>query len=476
MPQLQTHDTQGFPNGINWSSSSESIQPTELTQAKNCEYNREDGSLRTVEGIVTKLEHEEQIDSIFYNKHYHVFYFSSGVDLYMTSDFTTSTHIGTLLGSKKPVYCMYDDACLIATGLQLQAIVGGSSLQTIKTSPPANDFVTTRVGRVVTFTNSSDQLTYSAIGDYNNWDNDPNNISSAQFVNVGYKDAGNIIAVDFLSKAVVVYKDEGRAYKINGEPQDSSFSIDSISQTAFCSSSRSAISVDNKSYYIGKSGFMSFIPTNAFGDVAPFEEGLNINPWLIGNVDTHCQIWRVVSRKQLWIKTQNSPIVFLYHYLPRYQDGRGAFTSRTFSHILNDVCEVEDTVYVAYGNKIGVLSPSTDLDDNQQIETSFTSGTRLSLIRGIVIMNRLIVTHNVLAGYGKLTIGKTVKDLIIGNGSPYIYDANEYIYDANEYINLDSYTRNHRFSEAYNKDVQIKVFIQKGAISLRGLTYQFIEV
>ena len=58
--------------------------------------------------------------------------------------------------------------------------------------------------------------------------------------------------------------------------------------------------------------------------------------------------------------------LFIYHYLPRYNDGRGVFTSRKFTYSINSVVSVDKDVYVAYGNKIGILDESIDTDDGVQ--------------------------------------------------------------------------------------------------------------
>ena len=477
MAEFITRQTSGFPQGLNWSKNPEAILDTELVQAENCEYNHEDGSLRTVPGVTIKLDAGQSVDTLFYDNRHNVFYFSSGVNIYVTTDMKSYAQIGQLAGTNKPVYSMFGDVCIVASGGLLQVISGGSTLQSITGSLDKNDFVTTRIGRVLTYSNTSDQLNYSAIGDYQSWTNSASDTSSAQFVNVGYKDPGNIIAVDFLSKAIMVYKEGGRAYKITGEPQDGdSFRVDPVSQTAFCNSSRSTVSVDDKSYYLGSAGFMSFIPTNAYGDVEPFEEGLNINAWIAQNIDSQCELWHVVNKKQIWIKTQNDNRIYLYHYIPRYSDGRGAFTVRTFAYNLNDVCCVNDETYIAYGNKIGILDSSVDTDDNNQIQTAITGANRLANQHSILVMNRLFVSYNIISGYGTIQCGKKVKQLIFASNSPDIYGNVVDISGNTNSIYSDTYTRSYKVGGGSNKNVQLQILVQKGAISLRELHYQYLEV
>lgn len=465
----------GFPLGLDWSKNPESIPDGALVQAENAEYDYADGALRTVPGVTIKLTHSANIDTLFYDRRNKVFYFSSGTNLYKT-DLQTITLLGTLNGTNKPVYCLFGDVCIIASGGILQRISGGNTLQTLAGGPPVSHFVITRFGRVLAFSIASDVLNYSSIGDETSWTNNPNDPSSGQYVDIGYKDPGNITAIDFLSKVIMVYKEDGRAYKIVGEPTDSSFAVESVSQTASCLSMFGTVSVDDRSYYIGQSGFMSFTPTNDYGNVAPDETGLNINAWIAKNVDQNCQLWHVQPKKQIWIKSQNDNRIYLYHYIPRYQDGRGSFTVRTFKYALNDVCTVGGDVYIAYGNKIGILDNSNDLDDDMQIQTVIQGPNRISTKRSILIMAKNFVAKNIVPGYGTLQIGKKIKNLTFLSSSPKVYGNKAKVYGNKNKVVGNSFTRYYKVGGGSNKNVQVTVVVQKGAVALRQLDYDYLEV
>ena len=89
MAEFATMNSQGFPYGINWSKNPEAIADTELVQAENCEYDYGDGGLRTVPGIKIKLDLGASVDTLFYDNRHSVFLFSSNVNLYVTTDFTS---------------------------------------------------------------------------------------------------------------------------------------------------------------------------------------------------------------------------------------------------------------------------------------------------------------------------------------------------------------------------------------------------
>jgi len=475
MAEFATMSSGGFPYGLNWSKNPEAIADGELVQAEQCEYDHADGSLRTVEGVTIKLDTGMSVDTLFYDHAHSIFLFSSGTNLYKT-DLSTYTLLGTLTGSSKPVYCNYGGVIIIASGNLLQALTGANTLTTLTGSPPVSHYVTSRQGRLVAFSTASDVVNYSAIGDYTSWTNVAADKSSAQFVNVGYKDPGNIIAIDFLAQVMIVYKQYGRAYQIVGEPSDSNFSVLAVSQTASCLSMRATCNVDGISGYLGQAGLMAFTPVNAYSDIEPTELGLNINAWIAKNIDDNCQMWHVQPKKQVWIKTQNDNRVYLYHYIARYSDGRGAFTCRTFTNQLHDVCAVKSSVYVACGNKIGILDAATDLDDGVQIQTAITGNNKLTQKHSILVMNRNFVSYNIIDGYGTIKCGKKPKNVTFSSNSPDVYGNIADISGNESPIYADAYTRSYKVGGGSNKSVQLNVLVQKGAISIRQFDYQFLEV
>lgn len=479
MATFSVMDSMGFPFGINLAKPSESLDVGELVRADNCEYSREDGALRTMSGLVTVLSEEANTDirALFWDIVGRCFYYAKRNSLFKVDESFVRTEavIGLLSGDRKPVFANFGDVVLVASGGKLQKI-DSTGLATIEGSPDRCDFVTVRAGRVLTYATNSDALNYSAIGDCESWTTDSADISSGQSVNIGYKEQGNIVALDFLSSCIMVYKEGGRAYKIVGEPQDSDFSCLPVSHTAYCQNIHSVTNIDTKSYFIGSAGFMSFMPTNVYGDVEPFDEGANINPVVMECVDDEAELWHLPCRKQIWIKTRDDRRVYVYHYLPRYQDGRGAFTIRNFVYPIHDVCMVGDDVYVAYGNKIGKIDDNTDKDDGKQIQTSIAGANHVASKHFILVMNRLIVLHTIVEGAGTLKVGKRAKAIAFGDNSPYAWDAEEYAYDANQEAYADEYSRSYRVGGGANKSVQVQLNIDTGSVSLRKFQYEFLEV
>lgn len=466
--------TNGFRLGLDWSKPAESIDMQSLTQAINCEYSGTNGALQTVPGVRTVYMDEKDIESLYYDNYRKLFYFSCEHDLYKTADFATVTKLGMLTGTRVPKYHAFGQDILIASGGKLQAVSGAGTLSTINGSPSC-DFVNSHSGSVMVASIYGHRITWSAIGDYNSWEPNSSDASSAQYVEVGYKDPGCIVSLDFLSKAIIVYKEHGRAYSVVGNPHERTLSVYPLSQTAFCRGR--SISIDDRSYYMGDVGLMSFVPTNTYAEIQPMETGLNINAQFIKLIGDGAGMWHVPNRKQLWIKPGKNQGVFVYHYLPRYEDGRGVFTSREFTHDLHDVLTVGKAVYIAYGNKIGLLDESIDTDDGQQIKTSIVSGNRLAQRLFLLLFSYNFVSSNRIEGYGSIGISnKRAKIVMFKASSTKLYYADTKLALAVNKLISDDFTKVNKIGGGANRNLQIKILVNKGAIALRQFDYTYEEV
>jgi hypothetical protein len=193
----------------------ESIPDGTVAQMDNWEYGVLLNQPQVCPGVVTVYDMGMTVDTIFYDEANDVWTASSGTGLY-TTDLATHSSIGTLTGNYKPVYALYDDIVLVASGGQIQKIASGTTLSTVEGSPLSH-YVAHNNGRVEAFNINSDVKNYSAIGDYTGWTNNPSDPSSAQFVYVGYKDASQIACTIKLATDSIVIKTSGSVYRIVNE-------------------------------------------------------------------------------------------------------------------------------------------------------------------------------------------------------------------------------------------------------------------
>ena len=471
MANIAKWSSQGFPLGLNWSSPQETIADGELYQAENVEYNYINNALKSCPGTEIKLTAGGDIKTGY--SYLGATLYNVGTSLYST-DFSSSTLLGTLTGSDDPAYAQWDNKVLIASGGQLQ-IYDGETLSTIAGSP-LSTYVTDRKGRVLAYTTASDVLNYSGVGDHTNWINNPADPSSSQFIDVGYKDGNPIAAIDTLSNDIIVYKApasgevKGRVYRVLNEYPD--WQVDELSRTTHCFN---AVSVGNNAFFVGYGGFLNLAGVQEYGDINVIEAGRNINNYLIGNMDANAKLWLVQNKKQIWMKTQNDKRVYIYHYVSRYPDGRGAFTVRTFHNQLHDVWCVGNEVYIAYGNKIARLDETKDTDDGVQMTGTITGQNRVPSRRFIVIQ-RSFMAKNIIPGNLTFTVGKRTENISFLSSSPDVYGNTDDIYGNTDDIMANDFTEFRDMGGGGNRSVTVSIVIQSGSIELRQADYDYVEV
>ena len=92
-------------------------------------------------------------------------------------------------------------------------------------------------------------------------------------------------------------------------------------------------------------------------------------------------------------------------------------------------------------------------------------------------MNYNFVSHNLIDGYGTLGISdKKAKRVNFQSKAQRIFYANDTLFTANDTLNVNEYTKVYKIGGGANRNVQFKLFVQKGAISLRQLDYTYEEV
>lgn len=203
-----------FSGGLNTSRPSEEIAPNELAVAVNVTIDKGTGLLRTVYGADRILFDESRtFDSMTYDKSSKVFLVADVDGNVYSVDVAgwTAVKVGALSGNESAMYASWGKGVLIASGGKLQYFYG--VLETIE-SPPCSG-VMVRHGRVWVWHGS--RITLSAVGDEHGWTLNTNDASSSQWIDIGYKDDGDIVGVVQMLAAVLVFKENGNIYRIDGQ-------------------------------------------------------------------------------------------------------------------------------------------------------------------------------------------------------------------------------------------------------------------
>ena len=106
-------------------------------------------------------------------------------------------YIGMLTGSVAPICAKFKDKLWIASGGKLQFYGFDGAYMTTVMDSPTCDICFQRNARLFVTMTGTDIAYYSSIGDGATWEEDSNDISTSQWVEVGYGDDGDICAFSY---------------------------------------------------------------------------------------------------------------------------------------------------------------------------------------------------------------------------------------------------------------------------------------
>ena len=214
-PAGQMVEYADFTGGLNTAVSVEGIAQNELAVAVNVTIDKGTGLLRTVYGF-DRVAYDSSItfDCLMYDKASKTVLVTDTASTLYRVDSGVFQPVGRLTGRNHARYANWEDGILISSGGRLQYYHGGT-LETISESPSNCNGVFVRDGRVWTWSGTNIYL--SEAGNEHGWSTDTNALSSAQWVEVGYKDTGNISCVVPTLSMVLVFKDGGNMYRIDGQ-------------------------------------------------------------------------------------------------------------------------------------------------------------------------------------------------------------------------------------------------------------------
>ncbi len=322
----------------------------------------------------------------------------------------------------------WDDDFLIASGGKLQRFAGSDgypSLETISSSPSVCRQVFVRNGRVGVVTDD-DTLRFSGVGDCETWDNDPNDDSSGQFVEVGYKDGMNIDAVIPLSRDLIIFKsppnepDKGTIYRLTGDFPD--WAVVETAHSTGTYSHRSIQALGNDVYYITPSGIASLSAVTNYGEIQTQWPDRKVSPALTRIMDNSAELWNVPAKQQLWILPYRSAKeVWVFDYT------RGIWTTFQFPKELIHAVGFDNAIYIFMGRDLYRFEDGYSVDElkdegKQEIQALMRMGTLLG--GGQLLIKRVFASFGLLPGCrAELWLGKFCMTFTGGGKVDYIYDA-----------------------------------------------------
>ena len=309
--------------GLNLSASERYLTEKEIAGGKNFCYERNSGRLRTLEPLDLVLTASGEVTSLYYSLNYGVI-FACGTALYRIVD-DEAQNIGTLSGTDIPVFCDWgeesDRRLYVASGGIVQWY-DGTTLQTQtpvaqdESAPSgdkwnsAND-VLVREGRLLLARAGKDRLKFSGVGDPENWqgqdegtgdDIDVHTDADAQWLDVGYKEGGDIVRVLPISRDLVIFRSDGSLYRLFGSYPDWTLirvtsQVDPVNRDA-------VTSVGNDIMFLDKDrGIRKVSAIQEYDDLAVTEEeGQKVNAWLAAHFTQDARLWTLPDRGEIWVK------------------------------------------------------------------------------------------------------------------------------------------------------------------------------
>lgn len=314
----------------------------------------------------------------------------------------TPTFIGTINGdvTHKPQLARFTNAngtkLLISSGSKLQYYeYSGTSINTNEQMPECDE-VMERFSRVLVTHSSTNNIKYSGVLDPMNWTENSNDASAMKDLDVG--DVSAVVGIYPLASELIVFKANGRIYKIANEPEDWNVTLvgtdsDFIARDAMTNLGEDVV-------YFSRQGLRSLQTTETYGNFKSQEIGEAMNPemkkdtgapWLFKSQRTH----------QLFVNPNNGQVIYVYHYQ------LGAFTKWIFPRPIQTIAEGTEKTLVGCGKELFELSSSNHTDVVAGKENKIHQRI-VSAILGDLNVMTLYRSHLIIdsedAGTAKLTV------------------------------------------------------------------------
>lgn len=327
------------------------VPPTQLADnevqwLENYEYDY--NLLRTRGGLSEPIVTiDEDINNFYYDAINGAFLiYTTNRRIYYVKGETTNM-VGVLNGDEDAVTCKFGNEFYIASGDKLQ-VFDGEEVSTIESSYLC-DNVFERSGRLVTTHRGDDNLYFSSVGDAKSevaWIDDSNDDSTAKWVEVGYKDDGDIITCKPLAQDLLVFKTNGRIYSLSGDYP--SWVIQQVGERSMAEDRLRSIEVVGDSVaFITRAGIRDVSTVQSYGNFQLGEVGYKINNTLAQQIfEPTC--WNVITKRQLVIAPNRMDMSTLFVYQYNMQAGYVL----TFPYPIVDIADTLSGVIVACGKSL----------------------------------------------------------------------------------------------------------------------------
>ena len=402
---MTAYNFSDFSGGMNTAQPPEQIADNEAELIMNYEYDY--NRLRTRGGTSAPLVNvDDSIKSFYYDAATEAYLlFGAGTDkvkgnIYLAYIGEPATFVGQLTGNERPVCCKFDGCIYIASGDKLQYF-DYEQLFTVESSKLC-DNVFERLGRLVTTHKGDDNLYYSATGDAKSkdaWTDNSNDDSSSKWLEVGYKDDGDIITCKPMANDLLVFKTNGRIYSVSGEYP--AWNVSQVGEKSYAEDIQKSIEIVGDSVaFITRNGIRSVDTVQTYGNFTMNEIGYKFNKSLTANI-SNPMCWNAVSKRQFIIRpsSSNKKLLFIYQY------NMMAGYELEFPFDIDDMAETSNGIIILSGNALYRWSFEYSTDNGQPIKTKLVT-RRLTTAVAFYTRKYDIQIEGDVSGVVNLTAGK----------------------------------------------------------------------
>lgn len=359
--QVQKIVLNNLIGGINTSDAPERIPDTDMQVCENFIY--DNLRLRSRGGLsAASFSMEENIVSLYYDVDTNAaLIFLENKNVYVWHGGNLPVLIGSLTGDKKPCCAKYMNKIWIASGGKLQ-YYDYTTLYTVYSSPNC-DIAFQRLSRLLISLAGSDRVYFSAIGDPTSWDNITDNAqgaveSSAQWIDIGYGDSGDIQSIVPLANDLIFLKSNGNIYQMQSDRTPASWVVPpAIVTNSDSMGIMTATNIGADVVFLSRRGLKSLSTVMDYGNVKAQDIGDKFRS-LITKDMWEPQMINLKRHGFLMLRTTSDRTLWTcYNYL------MGVATTIKFAVPVTDIMETVDEVYVASKTKI-YLWDKDNMDDN----------------------------------------------------------------------------------------------------------------
>ena len=257
-----------------------------------------------------------------------------------------------------------------------------------------------------------DEIHCSGVGDERNWAVNNNDISSAQWLQIGYKDGGTITGVCALAQDTVIFKDNHHAYRLSGEFPN--WIVSEIGRRIDNMGFNSCVALQQNVFALGLENMQALSATDTYADMQAASVGTKVFSEF-KEYGPQAKLRYVAPLNQIWvIDSKDRFLVF--------DAVNGGFYHRQYNGTVVDVAAVESAVFVLKTTGLYVVDDTDMVDDGEAMKWMIQGKSLVSnndyLTKRVRIDTTLFFDHYVAHEY---RIGKVVLNGSIPKSAQHIW-------------------------------------------------------